>query len=381
MVIVGGGVAGFAAALAAIERNKKVILIEKQHQLGGNAIQSNVGTICGAFYNSKTQKPIDHPLIQFVLGEVGNEPIYNQGLWIVPYDVENFNQIIKKALDHELIQVLLNTEVTSVFLENSLIKEIQVQTSESQINVTAGSYVDGSGNGIISQLAGLEMLRSDSYQAASQVFRVINVDSENEFSLNFAIRKIIVELTQQNKLPEELKSLSAIPGSLKDNRVDLKFTVPGEVTDSINQENLNSKGKEFCEIIFNHLKTNTSSFKDSSIEKIYPNAGIRVLQRSKGKYVLTEEDVLEGKKINDAAAIGTWPIEEWDHTGKVHLSHLPEDDFYEIPPECLMSYKIENLFLAGKNISATEKAIGSARVIGTCLQTGYTAGMMAADIQ
>jgi len=50
------------------------------------------------------------------------------------------------------------------------------------------------------------------------------------------------------------------------------------------------------------------------------------------------------------------------------------DDYYEIPQECLISNQIDNLFFAGRNISADDSAIASARVIGTCLQTGWSVG-------
>jgi hypothetical protein len=59
------------------------------------------------------------------------------------------------------------------------------------------------------------------------------------------------------------------------------------------------------------------------------------------------------------------------------MTFLPENDFYSIPAGCLESGEKENLFFAGKIISAGEKAIASARVIGTCLGTGYAAGVLA----
>lgn len=53
------------------------------------------------------------------------------------------------------------------------------------------------------------------------------------------------------------------------------------------------------------------------------------------------------------------------------------DDYYQIPAGCLQSNCIDNLFFAGRNISATDAAIASARVMGICLQTGYAAGCLA----
>jgi hypothetical protein len=62
------------------------------------------------------------------------------------------------------------------------------------------------------------------------------------------------------------------------------------------------------------------------------------------------------------------------------MNYFAENDFYTIPSQSLISSKLTNLFFAGRNISATEKAIASARVIGTCLQTGFAAGALASGL-
>jgi len=61
----------------------------------------------------------------------------------------------------------------------------------------------------------------------------------------------------------------------------------------------------------------------------------------------------------------------------LELTTFKADDFYLIPANCLISNTYDNLFFAGKNISATDSAIASARVIGTCIQTGYASGKLA----
>jgi hypothetical protein len=92
--------------------------------------------------------------------------------------------------------------------------------------------------------------------------------------------------------------------------------------------------------------------------------------------MLTEEDVMRCKKSDQSIAVGTWPIEEWDYDGKVKMQFFDEDDGYHIPADCLVSNQLENLFFGGRNISATSKAMASARVMGTCWQTGYAAGKL-----
>ena len=83
------------------------------------------------------------------------------------------------------------------------------------------------------------------------------------------------------------------------------------------------------------------------------------------------------KRTSDGIAIGTWPIEEWSNNGELKMDYFEPDKGYSIPADCLISDSLHNLYFAGKNISATSRAIASARVIGTALQTGYAAGKMA----
>src|SRR5262249_26038529 len=80
-----------------------------------------------------------------------------------------------------------------------------------------------------------------------------------------------------------------------------------------------------------------------------------------GQYLLTGADVLGARKFPDVVARGAWPIEQWDATGKARFRYLPESEHYEIPARSLQATGIENLFMAGKSISADVDGIASAR--------------------
>ncbi|PYO55255.1 MAG: FAD-dependent oxidoreductase, partial [Candidatus Rokuibacteriota bacterium] len=58
--------------------------------------------------------------------------------------------------------------------------------------------------------------------------------------------------------------------------------------------------------------------------------------------------------------------------------YLEDGQTYDIPLRCLQARGVENLFVAGRCMSASHEALGSARVIGTCLATGEAVGMAAA---
>ena len=106
---------------------------------------------------------------------------------------------------------------------------------------------------------------------------------------------------------------------------------------------------------------------------------MRESRRVVGRYQLTRDDVLAGRKFTDAVARASWPIELWaeSHQGALY-EYLDDGETYDIPARCLQAREVSNLFVAGRCVSATHEALGSARVIGTCLATGEAAGALAA---
>ncbi len=387
--IVGSGVSGFAAALAAAKENKNVILIEKNSALGGDSTQTNVGTICGAYFRSFAGKAtfVGYSFCKDILTELqlhcsaAKPTLYHEGLYIIPYEWSALQHFMKLKLAEHNVTVLSNTEIVSVEHDERKIQGVTIQIASQKFNIEVKSIIDCSGNGIVSTLTNFNILRDESYQAASQIFRVKDIETENEFTLNMSIKRLMSKMMEENNWPQSYRTFSAVPGSLRNTKVDLKLILPETITDSIEENKIiQTKSHQRIQEIFPHLQHHIKSFKNASIDCLFPSLGIRVLQRSKGKYILTEHDVLSCKKSNEGIALGTWPIEEWSYDGAVHMHYFDPDKGYDIPADCLISDEISNLYFAGKNISATSRAIASARVIGTSLQTGYAAGKLACSM-
>lgn len=386
VVVVGGGVAGFAAAIAASQQRKKVLLIDRSASLGGDAVNANVGTICGAYYRSfsGSAKRIEHRFLDSFLetlhaADVNARPfLNNQGLYSIPYEWSLLQGVYEKLLHDNNVDVKLEVTLTAVSIENKAIAKLESYYKGKQLIIRANTVVDCSGNAVVSQLAGIETIKEKSYQAASQIFRVNNISSRSEYALNMALLKTMVNIIPQKNWPESYRALSVVPGSLKQNRVDLKLTLPEIITDTTAADtNFMTETHRRVTEVFLVLKAELKSLERATIEKIFPLPGIRTQQRSKGKYTLTEQDVIGCRKFADAVAIGTWPIEEWKNDGSLSMTYFAADTGYTLPAACLMSSEIDNLFFAGKNISATARAIASARVMGTGLQTGFAAGSIA----
>ena len=99
--------------------------------------------------------------------------------------------------------------------------------------------------------------------------------------------------------------------------------------------------------------------------------------------MLTEIDILSNGEPEDGVAYGGWPMDEHTAGGFRAKGQIPSkvrsfDGLYGIPYGCYVSKTIENMMMAGRNISATKLAMGSTRVMGTCAVGGEAAGTAAA---
>ena len=386
VVILGGGAAGVAAAVAAARKGSKVALIERNAYLGGKATAAEVGTVCGLYKFSKTEisdyivKGFAKEFADTLQQASGSKPLHSsEALHYLPYDIEAFKRTCLQLLNEHKVDVHFNTVMNDIKMEGDAIKSVIITAGDSSTELCFKSIIDCSGDSIISQLANLPLLRSEQYQAAAQVFTMQGVEETNEARLGMILMKALRSAIDEKKLPDFHDRVYIVQGSLKNNTVSLKVGIPVVVSyESGNMESLKESAHSFVHTLAGFLCNHVPAFKNASIQHIAAEPGIRVGMRTTGHYILTEADVLSCKKFGDAIANGSWPIEEWEQHKRVNMRYFSLDDFYQVPAGCLRSKFIQNLFMAGRNISATNGAIASARVMGTCLQTGYAAGSLAA---
>ncbi len=383
IVILGGGISGYAAAMAL--EGKDVLLVEKNSSVGGATTQSNVGTLCGLYYPDEFPKLIPHSFCKKFVGELFIHD--NQAklltlagnLHVISYEWSNLQKMMMKHLTARRTHLAFSTTVKKIDTSNNQIKGITLEENGTSKTISCRKLIDCTGTGQAAQLLGHKMIQTDAYQSAAQIFRLKGVAQTNEYSLNMALKRTMMKGTSRNMFPSAYLGLSVVPGSLRNNQVDLKLPLSELISDSRDQQQ--KLQNEFDHALANILATirEIESLRDAELEIVFPSPGIRIQQRPVGKSILNENDVRVGKKSDDGIAVGTWPIEEWDYKGKVSMEYLQDNEGYFIPATCLISSQYSNLLFAGKGISADNKAIASARVTGTCLQTGYAAGMLAAS--
>jgi hypothetical protein len=381
--IAGAGAGGIAAAYAAAECGMNVIVAERNSFPGGRATASAVGTICGLYLRSDS-KPVfamqGFPKIfaeQLMLINQRQPVKFAEGLWFIPCHPHDFEKTAVEFLSHAGIKVLYNTSVEQVNSSGGKIESVLCSSGKEKQKIIPKSVIDCSGEGIICSLLKHRMLEDREYQAAAIVFSLRNISVSDEFQLSFSMLKKITSAIEEKKVPEYFNLLSIIPYSLSSNTVMMKLGLPWKINES-DRESIHLNAQNLVMEIYKFIKESVNGFENAEIDWIAKEVGVRTGSRAKGKNVLTDDDVLSCRKDADGICNGAWATEYWKTGNKrVEMTYFKEDDFYTIPSGCLQSDELENFFFAGKIISAEEKAIASARVIGTCLGTGYAAGVLA----
>jgi flavin-dependent dehydrogenase len=238
IVVVGGGISGFAAAIAATFEGRKVVLLDQNAVIGGDSVNTNVGTICGAYVRS-AQPPqlVGYKFSESFFHALHNKcdfakpTHHNEGLYIIPYEWSALQSVYDDMLAEHEVDVRRETQLEKVEMEGNAIRHLIANQNGKLFRIATDAVVDCSGNATVSRLAGLETIHEDVYQAASQIFRVAGVDSDNEFSLNMAIKRATLKKIKDQQWPASYSSLSVVPGSLRDKKADLKFTLPEKITD------------------------------------------------------------------------------------------------------------------------------------------------------
>ena len=136
----------------------------------------------------------------------------------------------------------------------------------------------------------------------------------------------------------------------------------------------------------NELKDN-KKYKNRALDWVAYIAGKRESRRLLGDYILKQDDIDKNVYHEDASFVTTWSI-DLHFPDSLNASHFPDAPFkaatkhihiypYAVPYRCLYSRNIENLFMAGRNISVTHVALGTVRVMRTTGMMGEVVGMAA----
>jgi hypothetical protein len=351
IVVVGAGAAGIAAGISAARAGCDTLLIDNRPAAGGTGGFSGLTTLCGLqtddgrFLNNGFSREFAEALLR---EDVVSGPMRMGRLFVQPYRCGSFQKVAARLLaDEPLLSTRWDALVGEVMVRDRRIQRVN--------GVRAGAVIDCSGVAVIGRAAGEQLMSTDpTTQAPSVAFSLENVD--RDLGTPVAVAQVLLLLAHAG-LPPVSFMPSAVSGA-----VGIKFMgSPNDVPRLLRFFRSAVPGFERC---------HTPQVEFHTAHR----AGTMIL----GRHVLTGADVLGARKFPDAVARGSWPVEQWTSDGRQRLRYLPPGEHYDFPAGSLQAARTENLFMAGKSLSADVDAVASARVMGCCLATGAAAGQLAA---
>jgi hypothetical protein len=306
-------------------------------------------------------------------------------MFVLPYTAFAFACLadeLTSSVRH--LDVYLHAYIAGAETRPGWIEMLRVITWERLLELTARSVVDASGDAVIAEQAGVatESLSAANRQLPSLVFVLQHVDTDAlGRGPRMALLRTLVAAEREGRLPKGASNFTLAP-SPHAGEVICKLTLSGLAQEGTTGRDFltiaETEGRRRAQAVTELLRS-IPAFARAFLSHAAPQVGVRESRLLVGRYQLTREDVLSGRKFHDAVARASWPIELWEE-GRLGAAYeyLDEGEYYEIPLRCLQARDVQNLFAAGRCMSASHEALGSARVIGTCLATGEAVGVAAA---
>ncbi|HEU4617816.1 MAG TPA: FAD-dependent oxidoreductase [Gammaproteobacteria bacterium] len=397
VVVVGGGPAGIAAAIAAGRRGRSTILIERYGFMGGAGTAAGLSTFCGlhAVVHGRHEQVV-HGIADDILARLDamdglNRPhlTVRDQITAQSYDISAFKIAADELTAEAKVKVLFHAFATAAVMDSEeRIDAVIVETKSGRGAIRGRIFVDGSGDGDLAAWAGVPFEVGDgagSMLYPSTMFRINGVDPAKAGRAWELVPALMDEAEKAGRRFPRKKPIvrpQRNPIEWRANLTQIK-NPDGTPVSGIDAEQLSYgevEGRRQCWDVFQFIKDVTPGFEDAYIVEIAPQIGIRETRRITGEYVLTERDILECRDFDDTIGVNGWPVEA--HVkGDVKFVFTPPGSrgFNQIPYRIIVPRRVDNLFVVGRCASMSHEGQSSARVSGPCFIMGQAAGT-AADI-
>ena len=393
--VIGAGIAGMIAAVSAARHGLKVALINDRSVPGGNAsseIGVGISGSCHGIYNASIYARECGMVeeLRNLLTEYSKTGAYQK---LALFDAA-FHDFIENEPN---ITTYYNTTVTDVRKDGEKIAAVVGFHSKSDVwyDFVSPYYADCSGDGVVALKAGAAfMIGRDSKADFNEFWAPEEGDSttmgntlffETEdmgHKVTYTPPKFAYDITKMEFMkwignPKNFRGFN-IHGA------DWTLEVGGHWDIIKDSDKISTELRKLIFGIWDYVK-NSGKYPQAenyALKRVYTMMGTRESRRFIGDHILTENDIEQKVPFEDAVLMGGWPMDV--HAPKGLYDELPASHFipvtgiYNIPYRCLYTRDVANLFLAGRDISATHIAMGSTRVMGTCGCMGQAIGTAAA---
>ena len=379
LVVVGGGMAGICSTISAARLGLHVALIQNRPVLGGNNSSEIRVHLMGSTRENR------YPNIGKVIRTLDTGDPGNAG----PAEAYGDQHKVNLVRQEKNIKLFLNMHMFDAEVENGVIKSVTAKDIETNEEfVFYGKwFADCTGDGNLGYLAGADL--SYGREGRDKTGESMAPEKADDMTMGSSNLWYASQKENPSEFPElpwavqftDEYYLDQTRGDWRWESGYYKNTV--EEAEYIRDLNLRAIFGNWS-----YLKNNLpDKYGNWELDWVAYIAGKRESRRLLGDVVLQEQDIVERTDFRDACVTTTWGI-DLHHADSLNSEYYPGDEFYswyrhpryepyEIPYRCFYSRNIDNLFMAGRNISVTHVALGTVRVMRTGGMMGEVVGMAA----
>ncbi len=383
VVVAGGGLAGCFAAVAAARAGARVALFEQYGFLGGMATAAPVAVFM-QYHVARPDGSIG-ALVEGLFAEMVRRLRASGDMLETPFSFDDFG--LRGVLDDLMVEagveVCFHTFVAGAHVEGSRLAALQFASKAGLQTVAGAVFVDATGDGDLAALAGapFDIGREDGrMQPLTPTFVIGGIDATQDLSRS-AVNALLKAAHARGesataglgfwRLPQPDQVFVNMPHVWNASPLDVGAMSRAEM-----------EGRRQIRRIMDDLRRHVPAFARAHVVRAGVQIGVRETRHLRGRYRLTVEDVLAGRRFDDGIARCAYEVDIHALKPGETTFHavLERGRFYEIPYRCLLPEAgPANLLVACRALSATHEAHGSLRIMPTMAAVGEAAGLAAAQ--
>lgn len=387
IIVVGGGFAGSAAALASARLGCRVLLVEQSGYLGGAATNCLVNPFMPWYTkvqngDSKEKFELSRGIFSEIMSELAAMGARQGGM----FHEEYLKLLLDEMMNKAGVSVLFHAVLCGVSKEGERITSISVATKSGVLEFSAKQYIDCTGDADLAVYAECPYhlgRKNDSLcQPMTLCFRVANVNTElfyTEESRN-RMQEIYRRWQQEGKTSNPRENILCFRNPV-DGVVHFNTTrvVKLNPVDPFDVSNAEQEARRQMLELFTMLKSELEAFENAQLLMSAAWIGARESRMIDGEHLLTETELKDCTRFDDAICAGNYDIDihNPEGSGTSHY-YFPDGEYYTIPFRSLIPRNADNLLVAGRCISSTHEAQASYRIMPIVCCLGEAAGVGAA---
>lgn len=383
LVVIGAGMSGLCAAIAAARLGLKVALVQDRYILGGNN-SSEVRVGLGGQINMPP-----YPSLGYILNEIGPDRIGNaRGA----HHYQDWKKWDVVAAEPNISLFAGYTVVNAEMKDGKIVAVTAVEaTNQNLIRISGNLFSDCTGDANLAVMAGAATMMGR--EARSEFGETLAPEKADDFTMGVSIEWYCEDWNTPCSFPDSVDwGLKLDEDTVEPvHRANWYWEVGMRDDQIADAEKIRDYGMYVAYSTFSYCKNRLAKKEDwecTHLTWVSHVSGKRESRRIVGDLILREQDLTRPIPYEDGTCTTTWRIDQHypmeknsaDYPGEEWMSYgkLMPIDPYAIPYRCLYSRDVPNLFMAGRDISVTHVALGSVRVMRTCAMMGEVVGMAAA---